>query len=126
MPKSKSVIIFSMLFAFFVWGGWAYYVNVQQGDATAALKAALTQSFYSTVMTLYMSLSVLFVHRKSAQWKWPRIWPTLATVGHTSLALIGVHYLNHTPALLKTVSLPILVSLVYCAAITPTSRASNP
>ena len=118
MGSSKKFVVLGALIAASMWGGWAYYVNLQKSDADQALQAAVVQGLYSGVMTLYMSLSVLFIANKTSTWKWKNIWPVLGTSGHTGLALAIVHFVNHTPALLKTISLPILVSIIWCSILT--------
>jgi hypothetical protein len=125
MNKSKKLIYATVLASFFGWGFWAYIVNSSGGDKSAAVRSALAQAIYSTVMTIYMSFSVLFIAKRTRHWRWVRIWPTIGTVGHTGLILILVHYFNHTPNILKTVSLPIVASLVYCFVLSGTATITG-
>ncbi|MBC7660631.1 MAG: hypothetical protein H7249_13120 [Chitinophagaceae bacterium] len=116
--KSRLVIIVSLLVAFFGWGGWAYFVNSSGYDPGTALRSALAQAIYSTVMTLYMSFAVIFIQRRTREWKFPVFWPPFFTVLHTAPILILVHVVNGTPNILKTVSLPIFVSIFYATVLT--------
>jgi hypothetical protein len=114
-------IIFPCLFAFFAWGGWAYYINLQMGDASQALRSALAQGFYSGAMTFYMSLSVHFFFVRSQKMSVPSLrflWPSVATIGHAGAVLVLLHYLNHTPNIALTVVAPLSVASLYCLFLT--------
>jgi hypothetical protein len=107
-------------FSFFVWGGWAYWVNLAGGDSAQALRSGLTQGTYSGVMTFYMSIAVYYFTQKTRHMRLWWLLPTLFTVGHTGLLLIGAHAMNHTPNIAKTVSVPLAVAVAYCLFLTRT------
>ncbi|MGZ3795691.1 MAG: hypothetical protein ACXWRE_00205 [Pseudobdellovibrionaceae bacterium] len=69
-------------------------------------------------MTYYLSLSVLFIYKRTQHLKHWWLWPALGTVGHTGMPLILFHTLNHTPHVALTVSLPLSVSAAYCLFLT--------
>jgi multidrug transporter EmrE-like cation transporter len=110
--------IVAVTFAFVVWGGWAFWVNLSSGDTSQALRSGMTQGIYSAVMTFYMSFVVYFFWQKTRHLRLWWLLPTLATVGHTGLLLVGAHILNHTPNVAKTVSVPLIVAAGYCLFLT--------
>ena len=69
-------------------------------------------------MTLYMSIAVRFFSNKTQRTKLWWLWPSLGTIGHTGFFLILFHWINHTPNILKTVSLPLLIATAYCVFLT--------
>lgn len=120
-PKNKfltKATVFAVAFSFFVWGGWAYWINLSAGDSSQAIRSGITQGLYSGVMTFYMSLAVYFFWQRTRYLKLGWLLPTVGTVGHTGALLIGAHLLNHTPNVLKTVSVPLLVAVLYCLFLT--------
>jgi hypothetical protein len=125
MNKSKKIVAATLVVTFFGWGAWAYFINLHVDDGAGALRAALVQASYSTIMTLYMSFSVLFIAQRTYYWPLRRFWPALGTVGHTGPILVFVHYLNHTPNILKTVSLPLAVAFAYCLVLGGTYSATD-
>ncbi len=110
--------ILAVAFAFLVWGGWAFWINLPNGDSAQAFRSGLTQGVYSGVMTFYMSFAVYFFWQKTRHFKLWWLLPTLATVGHTGVLLVGAHLLNHTPHVAKTVIVPLLVAAGYCIFLT--------
>ena len=54
---SKNYNILSSISAFFVWGGWAYYVNSMEGKNTG-LVSGITQGIASFVITLIVVFAV--------------------------------------------------------------------
>lgn len=114
---NKSNII-SVPGAGLIWGTWAYFSNIHGHTAEVALKAAITQGVYSSVMTLYMVFSVYFFWTKTKHTRLAKVWPTILTVGHTACLLILAHTLNHTPNILRTVLPPITVTTLFCLFLT--------
>jgi hypothetical protein len=110
--------ILSVFFAFIVWGGWAFWINLSGGDTAQAVRSGLTQGIYSGVMTLYMSYAVSFFCKKTQGRRLWWLWPTLVTVGPLSVLSVIAHILNHTPNVAKTVAVPLLVATLYCLWLT--------
>jgi hypothetical protein len=108
----------SIFAAALLWGGWAYLVNHQSQQFEVALRTAVLQGIYSAVMTLYISSAVYFLWQKVSGSKGAWFWPTLLTAGHTGALLTLVHWWNGTPHILKTVSAPIAVTVIYCFLLT--------
>ena len=115
--RNKSNII-SVPGAGLLWGTWAYFSNIQGHPTEVALKAAITQGVYSSVMTLYMVFSVYFFWTKTKHTRLAKIWPTILTAGHTGCLLVLAHTLNHTPNILRTVCPPIAVTTLFCLFLT--------
>lgn len=103
----------SALFAFIVWGSWAYYANSSHGGAVQRV-AMMTQGTASFVITLVMTRSVTFLFSRVKD-GWPRIFvPSVVTVSITGTALVSVHYWAGTPEVAATVSPALSVAFFYC------------
>jgi hypothetical protein len=108
----------SVLGAALLWGGWAYFVNRHSPNSELVLRTAVAQGIYSAMMTIYMSFAVYFFWSKTKHLKYGGLLPTVFTAGHTGALLTLMHWVNGTPHVLRTVSAPILVTIIYCLLLT--------
>ena len=120
---NKSTIVAAVI-AFLVWGAWAFHINYLSGDLLVGLRSGITQGLYSAAMTIYFSISVLYIYKRVMQNKLWFLFPAMGTVGHTGLILTAIHYFNGTPEILKTVSLPLTAAFLYCIFVTTQFRKS--
>lgn len=100
-------------FAFFAWGGWAFYSNSAHGFI-AGLKAGILQGLASFIITLFLRFSVLRLRHMFRRKSLRAFAPPLITVMMTGSGLFGLHYALHTPEIAKTIGPPIAVAASYC------------
>lgn len=123
--KSKNLILVTTLVSIVLWGIWAFIINYSSENVALAWRTAIAQGIYSGLMTLYMSACVIFIAQRTYGWRFPWLWPPMGTVIHTTAILAFVHYLNGTPRLWQTISLPFLVATAYCSLLTKTVNAKG-
>lgn len=107
----------SAVFAFFLWGGWAFYVNYMQAGWQSGLLSGIVQGVCSFVITLFIAYLV------EKQFNWyehalPKLLlPPICTVLLTGSCLILIHTLIQTPNIFKTL-LPVLTVAFLFAVVT--------
>ena len=103
------------LAGFVAYGGWAFWANLEHGDAVA-MRAGLLQGSYSFALTfastlLMEGLYAFFVRRGDA------LRARLATVAVTAVILLAVpvalHMLAGTPEIAMTVAPGFAIGMVY-------------
>lgn len=118
MPKSQNhktsllYNIVSALFAFVLWGGWAYFVNRN-------LVSALTQGTASFIITLFLVKAVTQLYNmlsnKTAALM-QLLLPAIITVSFTGSGLFLAHTFAGTAYITKTIAPALTVALVFCIA----------
>lgn len=103
----------SAMFAFTLWGGWAYYVNSGHGEAVQR-SALLTQGSASFVITLIMTRSVSLLFSLLTDNRFRAIVPAVVTVFVTGTCLIALHHQAGTPEVTATVTPALSVAFFYC------------
>ena len=98
--------------AFFVWGGWAFWVN-RVPDIQHGYVSGITQGMASFVITLLMVESVrLIALRVPPAYQ---LWlPPLLTASVNGVVLLVVHSLAKTPNILATIAAPLAVAFCFC------------
>jgi len=113
MKKTSNLYnYFSATFAFFLWGGWAFYIN-NSSDQISQITSGLTQGICSFVTTLLLTHIVVYFYNK-IQHPIIRFWVSpLITVFMTSAILINIHMAIDTPEIFFTILPTIVVALIY-------------
>lgn len=116
---TRRYTLLSSVFAFILWGGWAFHINAGHGEVVQ-LMALLTQGSASFVITLIMARSVAILFSR-IQNDWIRaILPAVATVSFTGSALVSIHHWVGTPEVAATVSPALSIAFLYCLYTTYT------
>ncbi len=101
----------SALFAFLLWGGWAYYINKN-------IISSLTQGTASFVITLFLvrAISTLYgsLSNKTDNTLLPIILPAVITVSFTTTFLYIAHIIAGTAHIIKTIAPALLVAFLFC------------
>jgi len=102
-----------VLFAFFAMGGWAVFAN-RAYDMPRPLYSGLVQGAMSACLTLFLKSVIDGLSKRFAGRT--RLWapPLIACLGSASL-LVAIHAASGTPEILKTITIPLLVSTSYAA-----------
>ena len=110
---SRFYNVLSAFLAFFLWGGWAYFVNGST-DITRCLISGLTQGTASFIITLVMVhlVSWLFNHLPGNFLQLPLA--VFFTVSITGSYLVGIHLLVDTPEIFYTISPALSVAFAFC------------
>ena len=103
----------SAFMAFMLWGGWAYYVNVQDTDI-AGIMSGLTQGTASFMITLFLVHSVTRLYHRFKHPVGKLLFPAIVTVCFTSMCLLLIHTLAGTPHILMTILPAITVAFSFC------------
>jgi len=103
----------SAIFAFLLWGGWAYYVNAG-ADATRAFIPAIAQGTASFVITLIMVHLVAWFFNRLQGSFFQLPLSVLMTVGITATGLTALHWLVRTPCIFYTILPGVFVGLMFC------------
>ncbi len=103
----------SAFFAFLLWGGWSFYINMSQGGLKTGIISGLAQGICSFIITLFITFLIekQFNFYKSVPAR--LILPPVCTVLFTGSCLVLVHTLIQTPAILKTVAPALTVALLF-------------
>ncbi len=110
---SKKYNAYSALFAFVVWGGWAYYINSANGFFTGLI-SGLAQGTFSCIMTLLIVVIVTKLFNAIHHPLLKIIVPPIVTVALTAIPLVTMHIIISTPYIIKTITLALLVSFIFC------------
>ncbi|MEZ6069698.1 MAG: hypothetical protein R3C10_05355 [Pirellulales bacterium] len=105
----------SAMLAFFLWGGWAYFVNSHTAaiDGAPPLTAALTQGTGSFIITLLMVRSVTWLYRRLPATPLRLVLPALFTVLVTGSCLATAHALVGTPNIVGTITPGLTVAFAF-------------
>ncbi len=103
----------SAILAFFLWGGWAFYINRGHGPWTKLFSGIIqgTGSFITTFIMVGAITWLFHCFHKS----WQRlILPPMLTVGCIGSCLACVHYLIGTPRVFLTILPALSVAFCFC------------
>ncbi len=109
---SKKYNYLSAVFAFLLWGGWAFYIN-NDGKSYLGAISGITQGSYSFIITLLMTHLITFQFNKFSRGIFKIIVPPVVTVSITGSALILIHLIAGTPSILLTVSPALTIALLF-------------
>lgn len=110
---SKNYNILSSTSAFFVWGGWAYYVNSIEGKNTG-LVSGIAQGIASFVITLIVVFAVTKLYNTISSKALKIILPAIITVTCIGIVLVIVHSAVGTPHILYTIAPSLTVAFLFC------------
>lgn len=92
-------------------GGWAFYSNAEYGFATA-LTSGTAQGIMSGLLTLFLKKSVDLIRARTPVAL--KLWvPPIISGAASASLLISIHWLIGTPEIVKTIIVPLGVSLSY-------------
>lgn len=103
----------SAVFAFLMWGGWAYYVNNGQGSSTGLI-SGITQGSASFIITLAMVHTVTWLYKNIPPSPLQLFLPAIITVSITASCLYSVHSLVGTPNIAYTIAPALSVAFIFC------------
>ena len=112
-PHKTSLLynLASAVFAFVLWGGWAYFINVN-------IVSGLTQGTASFVITLFLVHAVTCLYHTLSSKKMSEflqlLLPAIITVGFTGTCLYIIHSIANTPHIAKTIAPALLVAFLFC------------
>lgn len=109
--------IVSALFAFVVWGGWAYIVNRHAPGHMPYLSAA-TQGTCSLIITLFIVRAVRWVYVRLPVGRLRLLVPAVLTIAITGSLLATAHVLAGTQAVAATIALPLTVAFGFAVYTT--------
>ena len=110
---SKKYNIFSSTSAFFVWGGWAYYVNSIEGKNTGFV-SGIAQGIASFVITLIVVFAVTQLYNAISNNALKIILPTIITVTCIGIVLVAIHSAVGTPHIFYTIAPSLTVAFLFC------------
>lgn len=115
MQFIKDNFLFAIM-AFFIWGGWAFYVN--NLAAGGGLLAGLVQGSASFAITVFMLVMVRFWYSRFKSRLVSLVMAPLLSVSLTSIGLLLLHITARTPNIASTILPAILVALVFAVYMT--------
>ena len=108
--------LISATLAFLLWGGWAYYVNIEtsvdEGRASP-LSSGLTQGVGSFLITLIMVHTVAWLYHHLPAHSTRLVLPALITVAVTGSCLATAHALVGTSNIVQTISPALSVAFLF-------------
>ncbi len=113
MEKIKTSLLYNLgsaLFAFTLWGGWAYFINRNS-------ISALTQGAASFIITLFLVHAVTKLYRSlpaKANGILQLFSPAIITVTFTGTCLYIAHRIAGTEHIAKTIAPALLIAFVFC------------
>ena len=110
---SRFFNILSALFAFLIWGCWAFFVNVSI-DVTKGLISGFTQGIASFIITLVMVHLVTWFFNHLPGNFLQLLLAAFFTVSITGSFLVGIHFLVDTPKILYTITPALSVAFAFC------------
>lgn len=105
MAQNKFKIA-SSLFAFLLWGEWAYVVN-------GNIVSALLQGSMSFAITLAIIALSNFVFQKTVGIRFRVLISSVITVSCTGLVLAIIHYIAGTKEIFYTISPPLTIAFLF-------------
>jgi len=103
----------SAVFAFLLWGGWAWHIN-SQTSTQSGIVAGLTQGTSSFLITLFMVHTITLLFHRFHHPFIKVLLPAVIVVCSTSLFLYTVHLVMGTPRILATILPAITVAFSFC------------
>ena len=105
--------LFSAASAFFVWGGWAYYVNSAKSETTG-MTSGITQGIASFIITLLVVYAVTKIYNRLPIGAWRLVLPAIITVSCIGTCLVFIHTMAGTPYILPTIAPSLGVAFLFC------------
>ncbi len=99
--------------AFFLWGGWAYFVNVSHSLQHGVI-SGLAQGIASAVITLFMVFVVTFFYHRFERPVFKLFLPALLTVMFTTTCTVLIHTFVGTPRIFFTILPAFTVGFLFC------------
>jgi hypothetical protein len=122
MAKTSSTYnVFSATSAFFVWGGWSYYVNSDE-SSVIGLISGVTQGVASFVITLLVVFAVTKIYNMITIKVLKMVLPSIITVSCISILLVIVHSAVGTPHIAYTIVPSLTVAFAFCMFTTYSLR----
>ena len=103
----------SALFAFLIWGGWAYYANGEAAE-NQRITSTLVQGTASLLITFFMVNAVTWLYGRIEVPYVRLVLPAVLTVSFTGSSLVAVHYFAGTPNIFYTVAPALSVAFAFC------------
>lgn len=100
----------SAFLAFFLWGFWAYYVNIESPNN---LISAVAQGTASSIITLIMIKLIKFFYNVFPKSRLYFVLPSIITVGITSSFVVYMHILVNTKNIFYTVFPTIVIAFLF-------------
>lgn len=110
---SRYFNLLSAIFAFILWGGWAYHIN-SQTSTQSGIVAGLTQGTASFLITLFMVHAITLLFHRFHHPFTKVLLPAVIVVCCTSLFLYTVHLVMGTPRILATILPALTVAFSFC------------
>jgi len=113
IQNTKTSFIYNLgsaLFAFILWGGWAYFINNN-------MISALTQGTASFIITLFLVHAVTRLYHNlstKVNGNIQLLLPAIITVSFTGTCLFIVHLIAGTAHITKTIAPALLVAFLFC------------
>ncbi|WP_455222830.1 hypothetical protein [Kaarinaea lacus] len=115
--------LFSASSAFFVWGGWSYFVNSNVSSVTGII-SGITQGIASFVITLIVVFSVTKIYNAFSSVSMKIVMPAIITVSCICVILVLIHSAVRTPHILYTIAPSLTVAFLFCI-FTATNLSKN-
>ena len=112
---SRRYVVTSAALAFFVWGGWAWFVNSQPPAAggQSAVVSGLVQGIGSCMITLLMVRSVTWLFRRLIDHPLRLVLPAAMTTTVTGSSLAVAHLLAGTANVPMTIAPGLVVAFCF-------------
>lgn len=121
---SKTYNLFSATSAFFLWGGWAFYVNSIESSGVGML-SGIAQGLSSFAITLLVVVMVTAIYNRISDPRFKLILPAIITVSCILVVLLLVHTAVGTPHILYTIAPSLSVAFAFCIATAHKLRRSE-
>ena len=96
-----------------MWGGWAFYVNQQEGLGVG-IRSAVTQGIASFLITLVMVRIVSWWFNRIRHRILRILLPGILTVCLTGTCLYLIHLMVGTPSIIQTITPALSVAFLFC------------
>lgn len=116
----KSYNYTSAILAFFLWGTWAYFMNI---DSSNNFISAFAQGIASFIITLIMIKIIEYFYYLLPKNKFSFILPSIITVFITSSFVVSIHIYINTQNILITVFPTVIVAFLF--ALFTTKKISD-
>ncbi len=103
----------SALFAFLIWGGWAYYANGAAAE-NQRLASTFVQGIASLFITLFMVHAVTWLYRRIQVPYFRLVLPAVLTLSFTGSSLFTIHHFVGTPNIFYTITPALSVAFAFC------------
>jgi hypothetical protein len=114
--NSKKFNLFSAFSAFFIWGGWAFYINGSSIDN--GLISGLYQGVSSFVTTLFMAQTVTWFFNLLPKKSTTFLIPAILTICIIGSSLFTIHRAIDTPEIFYTILPSLTAAFVFCLFVT--------